>query len=406
MRLVRAFASTVDPDMRVGAIDLLGEDERHRVLVEWNAPDPDAVAEDMTVPELFARQVERVPDAVAVVCGDRSLTYAELDRESNRLARVLISRGVGPETVVAVALPRSADLIVALLGVLKAGGAYLPIDPGYPADRVAFMLADAAPILGVSLDEDCGVLEHPGLPVLTIGTPQTIRLLTGYDDAPVVDADRIRPLHPLNTAYVIYTSGSTGVPKGVIATHVGAGNLAGNQIRCLGVGVGSRVLQFASVGFDAAFWELTMALGSGAALILQEQRVLTGEGLAALVAEFGITHATLTPTVLGTVPRGELLSVTHLVVAAEACSVELVAAWATDRTMVNAYGPTELTVCATMSGPLSEASVGAGVPIGGPLSGVRVYVLGAALDPVPVGVAGELYVSGAGVARGIWGVRG
>ncbi|MBN6042357.1 non-ribosomal peptide synthetase, partial [Amycolatopsis sp. 195334CR] len=368
-RLLTAVAA--DPDRRTGAIDLLDAAER-RQWAEFSDGGPAPAA--VTVPEVFAEWAARTPDAVALVRGDESWSYAELDAASNRLAHHLIARGAGPERVVALALPRSADLVVAVLAVLKAGAAYLPIDPAYPVDRIEFMLRDAAPAL----------------------------VLTELPDYHAEPEARPVTLSPLNQAYVIYTSGSTGVPKGVSVSHAGIASLVETQRDRLGLTDRSRVLQFASPSFDAAFWELCMAFGSGATLVLPESREL-GE-LAAVVERFGVTHALLTPSALAAVPAGSLPALTHLIVGGEACSRELVAAWAPGRRMVNAYGPTESTVCAVLSSPLSV--VDPVVPIGRPVVGTSVYVLDRGLRPVPVGVPGELYVSGAGVARGYLGRAG
>ncbi|MEU3994182.1 AMP-binding protein, partial [Streptomyces platensis] len=397
-------AVTADPEVRVGAVELLEPSERERLLVEFNAPiagigasgagasaigivDGDAVS----VPELFARQVERVPDAVAVVCGDEVLSYAELDAASNRLARLLIAEGVGPEQLVALALPRSVEMVVAVLAVLKAGGAYLPIDPEYPVERAEFILQDAEPVLALTTSALRSLFDGRVSRVVDYDAFETAQRVAVQGPGPVTDADRTQPLAVLNSAYVIYTSGSTGIPKGVAVPHAGVEYLVATQNESLGLSGRSRVLQFASPSFDAAFWELCMALGSGAALVVPEGRgLLAGEELAEAVDRFGVTHTLLTPSALAAVPAGQLSTVTHLLVGGEACSGELAARWAVGRQMINAYGPTESTVCAAMSSPLSGADSVA--PIGRPVAGASVFVLDGGLRPVPVGVAGELYV--------------
>ncbi|MEV4233339.1 amino acid adenylation domain-containing protein, partial [Streptomyces bobili] len=321
-------------------------------------------------PELFAAQVAATPDTVALVCADVEMTYRQLDAAANRFAHALIARGVGPEQIVAVALPRSVESVVAVLGVLKAGAAYLPVDPAYPAARIAFMLDDARPAV---------VLDDPALVAENSGRPET-------DPGVVVDAR-----HP---AYVIYTSGSTGRPKGVVVSHSGVSGLVAAQVDHLGVAPGSRVLQFASPSFDASFWDLCSAVLTGAALVLAPSEA----PLEALTdRRLDVTHVTLPPSALAAVESADVTAAT-LVVAGEACAPELVARWAPGRRMINAYGPTETTVCATMSDPLSP---GPGVPpIGRPVAGFRVYVLDERLRVVPPGVAGELYVVGPGLARG------
>ncbi|GLZ29127.1 hypothetical protein Lesp02_13170 [Lentzea sp. NBRC 105346] len=355
-RLVRVLAAfAADPGRPLARVELMDPTERSRMLLEWN--DSARPVSAATVPALF-----QVSDRTAVECDGTSLSYLELSQRSNRLAHHLIGLGVGPESIVALSLPRSIDMVVAVLGVLKTGGAYLPVDPDYPAERIEFMLTDAAP------------------QVVLTALPE----LSGPVDDPVVD---LRPEHP---AYVIYTSGSTGRPKGVVVSHAGVASLLESQRSQLGVGPGKRVLQFASLSFDAAFWEICMSLLSGATLVLTSGKVL-GDDLASVLRD--VTHATLPPVALAGV--SPVPSLECLVVAGEACSPELVSAWAPGRRMINAYGPTETTVCATMSSPL-----GSGAPIGGPIANTRVYVLDGLLRPVPAGVAGELYVAGAGLARG------
>ncbi|MEU2396298.1 amino acid adenylation domain-containing protein, partial [Streptomyces sp. NPDC007369] len=362
-RLLAAVAAA--PDQPIGGIDLLSEAERCELLraVEGGAA-------GASLPEMFAAQVAATPDAVALVCGDTELTYAELDARANRFAHALIARGVGPEQTVAVALPRSVESVVAVLGVLKAGAAYLPVDPAYPAARIAYMLEDARPAL---------MVDDPALVTEVSGWPET---------DPVVELD-VR--HP---AYVIYTSGSTGRPKGVVVSHTGVAGLVAAQVEQLGVAPGSRVLQFASPSFDASFWDLCSALLTGAALVLAPAET----PLEALTdRRLDVSHVTLPPSALAAVESADLTATT-LVVAGEACTPELVARWAPGRRMINAYGPTETTVCATMSDPLSP---GPGVPpIGRPVAGFREYVLDERLRVVPPGVAGELYVAGPGLARG------
>ncbi|MFE6505054.1 non-ribosomal peptide synthase/polyketide synthase, partial [Kitasatospora sp. NPDC057738] len=352
------------PDQPIGGIDLLSAEERRELL-----PAVEGGAAGVGLPELFAARLAVAPDAVALVCGDLELTYRELNARANRFAHALIARGVGPEQLVAVALPRSVESVVAVLGVLKAGAAYLPVDPAYPRARIDFMLADARPVL---------VVDDPGM-VVEGDRPDT---------DPVVAVD-VR--HP---AYVIYTSGSTGRPKGVVVSHSGVSGLVAAQVERLGVVPGSRVLQFASPSFDASFWDLCSALLSGATLVLAP----VDAPLEALTDHrLGVTHVTLPPSALAAVDSADVAATT-LVVAGEACPPELVARWAPGRRMINAYGPTETTVCATMSDPLSA---GAGVPpIGRAVAGFRVYVLDERLRVVPPGVVGELYVAGPGLARG------
>ncbi|MEU3522502.1 non-ribosomal peptide synthase/polyketide synthase [Streptomyces sp. NPDC038707] len=381
--LLRAVAD--DPDRPLGALPLASDDELRALSAHGRGtfgPVPES-----TLPALFERQAARTPDAVALIDGDRELTYAEADRAANRLAHRLLRDGVGPERVVALALPRSASVVVAQLAVAKAGGAFLPVDPDYPAPRREFMIRDAG--------------AH-----LVLGDPAEVWTADGPDTAPT-DADRATALTPAHPAYVIYTSGSTGTPKGVVVTHRGLASFAAAAAGQYAAGPGDRVLQFASPSFDASVLELCVSLLSGAALVTGEEGPLVGERLAEVLAGREITHTLIPPAALATVPpehAAALPRLRTLIVGAEACPADLVDTWAPGRRMINSYGPTEATVVATWTGPLTP---GAGTPsIGRPAGATRVQVLDAALRPVPPGVTGELYVSGPGLARGYLGRPG
>ncbi|MFF8812630.1 amino acid adenylation domain-containing protein [Streptomyces pactum] len=398
-------AAAADPAESIERLPLLSAERRREVLQEWNTPVTATAAGDAelpapaTVTALFEARVRRAPDDTALVSDAGELTYGELNARANRLAHALIARGLGPERIVALALPRSPELVVAQLAVVKAGAAYLPVDPAYPADRISYMLTDAAPALLVTTTEIAGRLpEQVTTPRLLLDTDPGH--LSGPDTDPVA-ADRTAPLTPHSPAYVIYTSGSTGRPKGVVVTHAGVANLSATQTRHFAVGEGSRVLQFASPSFDAAFWELCMGLLSGAALVLgTPETLLPGAPLRDLLHRHRVTHATLPPAGLAVMPTDGLPPGMTLVVAGEASRPDLVARWSTGRRMINAYGPTEATVCATMSDPLTGETV---PPIGRPVLGTRVHVLDGNLDPVPPGVPGELYIAGTGLARGYLG---
>ncbi|MER5774144.1 amino acid adenylation domain-containing protein [Streptomyces sp. NPDC002039] len=401
LRVVEAVVS--DADRRVGDIALLTDQDRSDVLTASQGPAVDVAA--ATLPELFEAQVTRDPQAIAVMYGDESLTYGELDAEANRLARLLVADGVGPEQVVALALPRSPHLVVAILAVLKAGAAYLPLDPDYPAERLAFMIQDSAPTVLLTAQGPDSAVPGEDVPRILLDDPLTRKSLIGLSDLPLTNAERSAPLLPAHPAYVIYTSGSTGTPKGVVATHRGLPNLVAAQIERFAVEPGSRVLQFASTSFDAAVSELYTALLVGATLVTAPgDRLLPGEPLTTTCAEYGITHLTLPPTALAVMPPDGLPAGVTLVVAGEACPAALVETWAPGRRMINAYGPTEASVCATMTAPLDA---GGGVPpIGRPIANTSAYVLDSSLQPVADGVPGELYVAGPGLARGYLGRPG
>ena len=328
-----------------------------------------------TLLDLFAARVAEAPDRPAVRAGDTSISYAELDRRANRLAHRLVEGGAGPERLVALSLARSVEIVVAQLAVLKAGAAYLPVDPSYPAERITAMLADARP---------CLVLDDPAQVSGTEGCP---------DDPPDIGAR-----HPGHAAYVIYTSGSTGRPKGVVVTHAGLATFATAEVERFDVRPGDRVLQFSSPSFDASVLELCMAFAGGAALVVPPPGPLLGDQLAAVLREQRVTHALIPPVALATVADADLPDFRLLIVGGDACPAELVRRWAPGRQMINAYGPTESTVVTSWSEPL-EPGDGA-PPIGRPIPGTRVHLLDDDLRPVPAGTPAELYVSGIGLARG------
>ncbi|MER7004921.1 amino acid adenylation domain-containing protein [Dactylosporangium sp. NPDC000555] len=387
LRLMCALTVS-DPDLPVGRLELISDAERALVAAPNDTRRRLAPA---TLPELFEAQVRRTPEADAVRFDDKVVSYVELNARSNRLARTLVARGAGPGQRVAIVLPRGVEAVVAVLATLKAGAAYLPIDVNYPAQRIAYVLDDARPHLVVS--DRASAPEHPAVLLLDepYGAPTTA-------DADLTDADRTGPLLPAGGAYVIYTSGSTGRPKGVMVPHTGIVSLLTSQVATLGLGPGQRVLQLASPGFDASVWELCTALLTGAcAVVSTPERLLPGAALAGLIARTGVTCLLMPPSSLALMPPDALPPGVTLVVGAEACPPDLVARWSTGRRMVNAYGPTESTVIATMSSPLSGHTV---PPMGGPIVNTEVRLLDDALRPVPAGVAGEIYLAGAGLADG------
>lgn len=379
------------PDDELARLPVLGREESERLTRRLSGERP----APQTAAQMFSYQVARDPNATAVICGEQTISYAEVDDRANGLATMLVTRGVVAEDVVAVAVPRSIDMIVAVLAVLKAGAAYLPLDISQPDQRLQFMIDDSRPVLALTTAAAAARLT-PGLPAILLDDPATTRQLARRTE-PV----RVTQL-PGQLAYVIYTSGSTGRPKAVLVTHAGVRQMVLAQTRELSTGPETRVLQFASLGFDAAFWEVGMSLLSGAALVVPAGgQASVGEMLGRLIVDQRVTHVTLPPTVLATLPAGSMTGVTALTVAGEVCPPGLVRDWAPGRLMVNAYGPTECTVCATMSRALNADADGEGnVTVGHPLPGVAVYVLDRRLRPVPVGMAGELYISGDGLARG------
>ncbi|MFE7130090.1 amino acid adenylation domain-containing protein [Streptomyces sp. NPDC057638] len=382
-------ALTADPARRVGTLTVAD----HPAGV--GSPTPTA----RRLHDLFAEQAARTPDAPAVEAAGRILDYTELDGRANRLAHHLISRGVGPETVVGVALPRGADQVIALLGVVKAGGVHLPLDRAHPADRLAGMLADADAALLLTDAVDGAPWCPAGIPVLALD----------HDAASLARLPGTAPpsrTRPENAAYMVYTSGSTGAPKGTVVTHRGITGMVA-AARGAGVGPGHRVLRFASVGFDAAVWEVVPTLCSGATLVVvPEDELRAGAVLARTVTRHGITHLTLPPAVLAAQPVDSLPAGRVLVSAGDRLPAWLAARWATHHRLFNGYGPTESTVCATVSERLTAGDGTEDPSIGTPIPGTGVLVLDAGLRPVPDGVPGELYLTGIGLARGYRGRAG
>ncbi|MFJ2576629.1 amino acid adenylation domain-containing protein [Kitasatospora aureofaciens] len=397
-RLVRLLERVaVNPDLRVDDLPLLTGAEQALLAAANDTARDIAPA---TFPELYARRVAAAPDDIAVAFEGAVLSFAELDRRANKLAQVLRAEGAGPETFVGLALPRSLDWPAAVLAVHKAGAAYVPLDLAYPTDRLAYMLADARPGVVVTTREIAASLPlADGTTVLLLDDEATAaRVDQAPDTAPEA---RLTVQHP---AYVIYTSGSTGRPKGVVVSHAGFASLLAAYVEALGLGPGSRVLQFASPSFDAAFAELCKALLSGSTLVLAPpSRLDPGTPLAGLLTEQRVTQATIPPAALGVMTDDEIPAGLTLLVAGEATPPELAGRWSAGRRMVNAYGPTETTVCATISAPLAGAVE---PPIGTPVPNTRVHVLDRSLRQVPPGVPGELYIAGAGLARGYLGRPG
>ncbi|MGH9387300.1 MAG: non-ribosomal peptide synthetase, partial [Vicinamibacterales bacterium] len=382
-------ATIANPNVTIGKLELLENHERRQVLEQWNATDETILA--ATIPVLVEAQVRATPDAIAIVDGETCFTFETLNVLSNRVARALIQLGVGTEDIVAIALPRSTDFVVAMLGVLKAGAAYLPLDLHYPAPRLSMMVNEMLPVCRITTT-GAAPIEGP-CPDVTLDSLTATFGLPGDCPANVTDDERLRLLLPTHAAYVIYTSGSTGTPKGVTVTHAGIASMLRAQAG-LGVKSGARVLQFASISFDSSVWEF-MGLANGATLIMAGHAPLE-LSLQRLVAE-RITHATLPPPVLASLPVERDVAFDTLVTAGAACSADLADRWGRTRRLINGYGPTETTVCATLSGALTGGEV---PPIGRPISNTRVYVLDRQLEPVPPGVIGELYVAGVGLARG------
>ncbi|MGW9433513.1 non-ribosomal peptide synthetase, partial [Streptomyces decoyicus] len=399
-RLVRVLRHLVDDPARpIAALDVLASEERERVLAEFNATA--SHVEDVTVPELFERQAAATPDGEAVAFGTGTLTYRQLNDRANHVAHELIRRGVGPESVVAVALPRTEELVVALLAVLKAGGAYLPVDPEYPARRLEFIFQDAAPALLLTDESVAQRLPQCDVPRLL---PAELEATGTADNPP-------RTVRPDNLAYLIYTSGSTGRPKGVATSHANMTNGALHLAPYAAVRPGSRMLAATSVSFDVSVFEIFSTLCTGGTvdivadvLALAEKSKGGGGWTGGTICTVPSVFTELLDQLSGKIAAetivlgGEQLTETLVRQVREAIPGVQV---------VNGYGPTETYYATTYPVPDSNPCTGTGsIPIGAPIGNARTYVLGTALTPLPVGVVGEVYVAGAGVARGYHGSAG
>ncbi|KZS63652.1 amino acid adenylation domain-containing protein [Mycobacterium ostraviense] len=381
-------AVTADPSRRLSSIDVLDAGERVR-LDGWGnrAVLTQPVTTPSTIPALFAAQVARTPEAVAVTFDGRSMTYRELDEAANRLAHMLIGDGVGPGECVALLLERSAQAVVAILAVLKTGAAYVPIDPKHPTARIAVLLNDAAPVAAVTTAGLRGRLHESDLRVIDVDDPA---IDTQPSTAPPAPA-------PDDVAHIIYTSGTTGVPKGVAVTHHNVTQVIQSLEPSL-LTPGQVWTQWYSPAFDASVEEVWGPLLHGGRLVVVPESVAASpEDFHALLVSEHVTVLHQTPSAVAALsPEG--LESTALVVAAEPCPAELVDRWAPGRVMINAYGPTETTLCVATSARLTRGS--GVVPIGSPVAGAALFVLDRWLRPVPAGVVGELYVAGRGVGCG------
>ncbi|MET8878843.1 amino acid adenylation domain-containing protein, partial [Nocardia sp. NPDC004604] len=382
----------VDPDLPLARLNLLSPTEyRELTPVSGNPPVP-----GRALAELLAATVQRDPGAVAVVFEDRQWSYGELDAESNRLARLLIDRGVGPETSVAVGLARSVESVLAVWAVAKSGAAFVPVDPQYPTGRIEHMLTDSGATVGITLSQWRD--RFPGsVSWLVLDEATAEAEVTQASSAPVTDAERTGPIRLDQAAYVIYTSGSTGVPKGVVVPHRGLADLVTEQCSRFDIEPTARVLHVASPSFDAAVLELLWAFASGGRLVIAPPTVYGGTELAQILSSQRVTHVAMTPTALATVDPAGLEHLETVVVGGEAPPPDLVSRWAPGRRLFNTYGPAEATIQTDASAPLVA---GQPVTVGEPIRGVGQVVLDARLRPVPVGVVGELYLTGPGLARG------
>jgi amino acid adenylation domain-containing protein len=393
-----------NPDRRIAQLPLVAGAEREQILSGWNDTARDYPS-DRCLHELFEEQAAGTPDALAVTGDEERLTYAELDGRANQLARHLMALNVGPETLVAVMMDRSVALVVALLGVLKAGAGYVPLDSHYPKQRLAYMLEDSGAAVLLTQEHLLSSLPEHRAAVVVVD---------GADANPIASRSSLRPAPAAATsehpAYVIYTSGSTGRPKGVVVSHRAICNRLFWGAEAFPLGVSDRVLQITTVSFDVSVWEFFAPLVAGACLVLarpedyQDVEYLTG-----LIEREQVTIINVVPSLLQVLLEDESFarcrSLRQVFVGGEAMPVELPARFfkQSNAELYNLYGPTESTIDATCwkCGPQDGAR--RSVPIGRPVGNLRAYILDRHLEIVPVGVAGELYIGGAGLARGYLG---
>ncbi|WP_280492641.1 non-ribosomal peptide synthetase [Nocardia asiatica] len=362
-----------------------------------------AESDPATLAALLVTAAERDPGRSAVVCDGVEITYRDLDARSSRLARLLLAAGAGPETAVAVALPRSLDSVLAVWAIAKTGAAFVPVDPALPPSRIRFQVVDSGATLGLTRSAHTVTLPAE-VTWLALDNARVSARVAANPPSPIANFERPTRPRAAQTAYVIYTSGSTGRPKGVAVTHAGLTALCAELATRPPLDEHARVLHFASPSFDASVLELLLAISRAATLVIAPPTVYGGSALAELLARESITHVFLTPSVLASIEPAGLPALRSVMVGGEPCPPMLPRHWAVEgRVFHNVYGPTETTVMATLSPALAPD---APLTIGSAVPGMRCQVLDHRLRPVGAGVVGELYVSGPGVARGYHGRPG
>ncbi|QIR36060.1 amino acid adenylation domain-containing protein [Tolypothrix sp. PCC 7910] len=389
----------VNSKQRLSDLPLLTEGERQQLLIDWNNTKK-TYPHNKCFHQLFEAQVEQNPDAIALnarsanalVFSDEQLSYKQLNIRSNQLAHHLQTIGLQTESLVGICVERSQEMIIGLLGIFKAGGAYLPLDPSLPQERLKFMLEDAQVSVVLTQEKLLKHFEEFSKPIICIDK----------DWAAITQNRQENPTNCVtfeNLAYVIYTSGTTGKPKGVLIEHRGLSNLVEAQIETFNLQSSNRILQFASLSFDASIFEIAMALQTGATLYLaNKESLLPGQPLLQLLREKAITHVIPPPAVLAVLPTESLSTLQTIICAGESCTDDIVKRWwSSSRRFFNAYGPTEATVWSTVA---EIKSVNKKPFIGRPITNTKIYILDKHLQPVPIGITGELYIDGDGLARG------
>ncbi len=383
------------PATAMSQVGVLGPAERAQVVAGWN--DTAAAVPERSLAGLILDRAGQAPDAAAVVCGSETVSYGELVARASRLAWLLRERGAGPESVVGLCLERGPAMVTAIVAAWLAGAAYVPLDPGYPADRLAYMVADSGARMLVTSRELAR-----GAGVICQDDPAVAAELSGLPSAPPPGQPDAAQL-----AYVIYTSGSTGRPNGVAVGQASVVSMVAALRPVLGAGPGTRMLQFASFSFDASVLDLAVALTSGSALVIASGPERSDPAaLAAMTERAGVRAASVVPSLLEVLDPGRVPGLGTVLSGAEPLTERLAAAWAPGRRFINTYGPTEATVMVAVTPPLSAVALTGLPPVGAPVANTRVFVLDQRLDPVPAGVAGELYIAGAQLARGYAGRAG
>jgi amino acid adenylation domain-containing protein/non-ribosomal peptide synthase protein (TIGR01720 family) len=374
----------------IDQVPLVSCGEYDEIVYDWNGTDF-AYGSGDTLDRLFESQVLRTPDGIALVYEGVEVSYDSLNERSNRLAHYLRGLGVGCDTLVGLCVDRSIEMVVGILGIMKAGGAYVPLDPTYPEERIQFILTDTAcPIV---LTTEAIADKLPATSGLLICLDKEERVI-----AQASKANLDVPRDPQSLAYVIYTSGSTGKPKGVMVAHQGLCNMVIAQIRLFSMSDNPRLMQFASISFDASVSEIFTTFLSGGTLILcSKESISDSQSFVSLMQDNRVSIVTLPPSFLSTLSLNQLPFLKTLVLAGESCSDDLMALWSEGRSVINAYGPTESTVCASTFQYVNGSSPSF---IGRPIWNTQLYILDGGLNPVPVGIGGELYIGGVGLARG------
>jgi amino acid adenylation domain-containing protein len=380
-----------EPGMRISEIPLLSPEERRRIVEQSGTAGIPVLAS--LIHHLCEIPARETPRAKAVIFGSQFLTYQELNQRANQLGRALRDRGVGPEICVGVFMDRSPETIVALLGILKVGGVYVPFDPAYPRERIEYMFVDSQIPVFLTQEKLVSNLSHFSGEILCIDSDWS--LLSAYSD------DNLETqISPDNLAYIIYTSGSTGRPKGSMVEHRGVCNLAEAQINAFGWSASDRVLQFASLSFDASLFEVVMTLRAGAALCIAERdAILPGPPLVHLLREQKVSVLVIPPSALAVLPGFSLPDLRAIVAVGEVCPLEVANRWKIGRRFFNAYGPTEVSICSTIAECNNEQI---SPPIGRAIPNTQAYLLDEQMNPMPPGASGEIYLAGVGVSRGYY----